>query len=228
MEKIYGYKKDDVVKLAEYLKERKHQSLSLVFENFARENGKAKGTVRNLYYALAKKSVEDSEFCLKYFDGKPLVVNKIIEFTLEQQKSLIKKVLLMKKQGRSVRSAIMELADGDAKLALRYQNKFRNAMKSNPELVKKIALEIGDNADEFSPNNFSGSISDAQFKRVKSEINGLVDRISLKVRKENVLLKERIGILERENQKLYALLVDKNKADAIKYFRLKDQRSLLN
>ena len=134
----------------------------------------------------------------------------------------------MKKQGRSVRSAIMELADGDAKLALRYQNKFRNAMKSNPELVKKIALEIGDNADEFSPNNFSGAISDAQFKRVKSEINGLVDRISLKVRKENVLLKERIGILERENQKLYALLVDKNKADAIKYFRLKDQRSLLN
>ena len=228
MEKIYGYKQDDVIKLAEFLKQRKNQKLSSVFENFAQENNKAKGTVRNLYYALAKKSTEDSEFCLKYFDGKPLSVNKIIEFTEEQQKSLIRKVLLMKKQGRSVRSAIMELANGDAKLALRYQNKFRNAMKSNPELVKKIALEIGDNADEFSPNNFSGAISDAQFKRVKSEINGLVDRISLKVRKENVLLKERIGVLERENQKLYALLVDKNKIDAIKYFRLKDQRSLLN
>ena len=101
-------------------------------------------------------------------------------------------------------------------------------VKANMGLVKKIALEIGDNADEFSPNNFSGAISDAQFKRVKSEITGLVDRISLKVRKENVLLKERIGVLERENQKLYALLVDKNKIDVIKYFRLKDQRSLIN
>lgn len=227
MEKIYGYKQDDVIKLAEFLKERKNQRLSSVFENFAQENNKAKGTVRNLYYALAKKSTEDSEFCLKYFDGKPLSVNKIIEFTEEQQKSLIRKVLLMKKQGRSVRSAIMELADGDAKLALRYQNKFRNEIKNNPELVKSIALEIGDSVHELT-NNFSGKISDAQFKRVKSEINGLVDRISLKVRKENVLLKERIGVLERENQKLYALLVDKNKIDAIKYFRLKDQRSLLN
>ena len=80
MEKIYGYKEKDVLGLAEFIKNRGNASLSSVFEKYGLASGKAKGTVRNLYYALAKFSSENQEFCDKYLDGKPLKVSKIIEF----------------------------------------------------------------------------------------------------------------------------------------------------
>ena len=79
MEKIYGYKQDDVVLLAEYLKNRRGGSLSKVFYEYGKMHNKATGTVRNLYYALAKKSAEDEQFCNKYFDGVPLKVSKIVD-----------------------------------------------------------------------------------------------------------------------------------------------------
>jgi hypothetical protein len=66
MEKIYGYKEKDVFALANFIKEKGELPLSTLFERFGAINGKAKGTVRNLYYALAKKSNADKEFCQKY------------------------------------------------------------------------------------------------------------------------------------------------------------------
>ena len=84
MEKIYGYKQDDVELLAEYLKNRRGGSLSKAFSEYGALHNKAKGTVRNLYYALAKKSVEDEQFCNKYFDGVPIKVSKIVEFDLDE------------------------------------------------------------------------------------------------------------------------------------------------
>jgi hypothetical protein len=63
MEKIYGYKEKDVIGLAEFLKKKGTLNLSETFVEYGRENGKAKGTVRNLYYALAKRSNFDKEFC---------------------------------------------------------------------------------------------------------------------------------------------------------------------
>ena len=56
MGKIYGYKNDDVIELAEFLSKEKQGKLTDKFQKFADEHGKAKGTVRNLYYALAKMS----------------------------------------------------------------------------------------------------------------------------------------------------------------------------
>ena len=124
MEKLYGYKTSDVIALAEFIRKRENQSLSLIFEKFGEKYGKAKGTVRNLYYALAKKSNEDQAFCAKYLNGKPILVSKIIGFDGVEEKELIEKIVLEKSKGRSVRSIIMSLADGDAKIALRYQNKY--------------------------------------------------------------------------------------------------------
>ena len=138
MDKIYGYKQKDIIGLAEFLMKNQQSSLASLFEKFSVISGKAKGTVRNLYYALAKKSNMDKEFCDKYLNGNPIKISKIIEFDELEEKQLIKNILRSKTDKKSVRSIIMQMADGDAKKALRYQNKFRNALKTKPQMITEI------------------------------------------------------------------------------------------
>ncbi len=232
MEKIYGYKEKDIVGLAEFLKERGGEPLTNVFTKYALINGKAKGTVRNLYYALAKMSNTNKDFCDKYLDGKPIEINNIIEFDYQEEKKLVKKILTERQCGKSVRSIIMNLANGDAKLALRYQNKFRNLLKNKPSLIAEVVGEIKNEGKGevliVTEKNVQNVITDQQFNRLKAEIDALIGRISLKLKKENEYLKERIGVLENENLKLISLLYGKEKASAKKYFKPSTPKEYIN
>ena len=209
MEKIYGYKEKDVIQLAKFINERKDLTLTKTFNEFAVEHGKSKGTVRNLYYALAKLSNKDQEFCDKYLNGQPIFVSEVENFSKEQEKELVKKVLLLKHQGKSVRNAINLLANGDAKLALRYQNKYRNFIKSKKSdldiILKEIKTEQGIEI-ELPSQEKQDYFNEIQLKRLKAEINGLVSRISEDLQKENQMLRERINFLQNENLKLNRLL----------------------
>ncbi len=233
MNKIYGYKESDIIGLAEFIREKRYPSLKQTFAGYAMLCGKADGTVRNLYYALAKHSKNDLEFCNKYLGGKPLEVNAIEEFSDEQEKDIVKKVLLGQKQGRSARSVIIELTGGDAKQALRYQNKFRNAVKNKPRLIAELLSELkmeNPNANKkVVSEDFCSLITDVQLKKIKSEINGLVSRIALKTQRENQRLKERVSILERENLRLSNLLyADGKNPKAIRYFRANNGEDMIN
>ena len=219
MEKIYGYKEKDVIQLAKFINGRKDKTLTKTFNEFAVEHGKSKGTVRNLYYALAKLSNKDQEFCDKYLNGQPIFVSEVENFSKEQERELVKKVLLLKHQGKSVRNAINLLANGDAKLALRYQNKYRNFIKTKREelnlLIEEIKKENGITI-ELETIKTQEYFNEFQLKRLKAEINGLVSRISQDLQKENQALKERINFLQSENLKLNRLLYGTN--TPIEYF----------
>ncbi len=236
MEKIYGYKEEDVLALAEFLKSRAGKSLSQVFEEFGALHGKAKGTVRNLYYALAKKSNVNPDFCKFYLQGKPLSVAKIAEFSQDEERWLLKRVLSAKRQGISVRRAILNLAAGDEKMALRYQNKYRNLIRKNNKLLTLVINEINaeqgialldkgsitcGNKQKNNAGRASEIISPTQFIRLKREIDGLIDRICDKLKRENKLLKDRVSALELENLRLNNLLFTKNSGNAVKYFASK-------
>ncbi len=211
MDKIYGYKMQDVTLLAEYLKNRGNGSLTSIFADYGQKYGKAKGTVRNLYYALAKKSVEDQAFCQKYLQGKPLAVSKIVEFDAREEKQLIKKILQDKSEGKSVRSSIMQMANGDGKIALRYQNKYRNAVKNKPSLIDEAIKELREEGCDLSLLTLDkvavdGQENERQISQLKREIDGLVNKIAIKIRKENQALKERVCALEKENLKLLKII----------------------
>ena len=94
MEKIYGYKISDIEGLIECLKQNENAPLTKVFECYAQKTGKSKGTIRNLYYALAKASYQDKDFCDKYLGGNALNVQKILPFSDDEEQKLIKEVLL--------------------------------------------------------------------------------------------------------------------------------------
>ncbi len=232
MEKIYGYKEKDIIGLAQFLKDRGGESLSSIFTKYALINGKAKGTIRNLYYSLAKRSNLDKEFCDKYLDGKPIAINNIVEFDYKEEKKLVKKILVERQNGKSVRSIIMALSNGDAKVALRYQNKFRNLVKTKPNLIAEVVGEIKAEGKCNLVNRVQkpckSPITEHQFNRLKTEIDGLIMKISAKLKKENEYLKERIGVLENEKLKLTALLYGQENPTAKKYFKSNKPTEFIN
>lgn len=237
MEKIYGYKEKDILGLAEFIKNRGNSSLSDTFEKYSALSGKAKGTVRNLYYALAKLSAKDKEFCNKYLNGKSIIVSSILEFEPEDERELIKKILLGKKDGRSARSVIMELAHGDGKLALRYQNKFRNAIKTKSKLVMEIIAEIkGEESLLLSggvkKSAFSASCIqdfDAAFIKIKRQINEMLAKTTFRLRKENEYLKDKINILEEQNTRLNQMLFgEKSPKTALRILNRSGDKVLLS
>lgn len=212
MEKLYGFKEKDIIGLAEYIKYRGERSLSETFSDYAKSSGKAKGTVRNLYYALAKRTNTDRELCERYFNGKPLSVSKIVCFESQDEKSLVKRVLIGKQNGKSVRSVIMEMAGGDGKLALRYQNKFRNAVKNNSDLINQVISEINGDAEKLltpygkNKKNDQTIVYSKLFEKLKMLITEIVEKSLIKTSRENALLREKIDRLERENLRLNRLL----------------------
>ncbi len=221
MKKLYGYKEKDILGFINFLKTHKG-SMTTAFSVYAKKVGKSKGTIRNMYYALAKTTKEDESLQNKYLNGNALSVSKIIAFSKEEEKELVKQILILKGQGLSVRRAVYQLANNNVKLALRYQNKYRNLLL-NKALVEEVLKEIklsSPNTPTFGlPKKI---VKDGGLEKLKAEIDGLVERISVKLQKENKYLKERIAVLELENSKLNAFLYGTESRSKLPLFMLNE------
>ena len=178
--KIYGFNESDAKGLIEYLEDNSSKSKVEIFSDYANKIGKSKGTVRNLYYAIVKEKKDDEKSLFK--------VKNIRKFTPQDEKNLIDKVNEERKNGRSVRSIINQMTNGDNALFLRYQNKYRNYLRKNQTTIEGVK------------NNYK--INEVQLRRLKAEINGLIERLLIKERQKNERLLARIKILETENQDL--------------------------
>lgn len=157
-------------------------SLSKVFKAYSEKCGKAKGSVRNYYYFLIKEAKESSSLQEKYPDIQKLTSAKNVSFTEIEEQSLLDAVNAGVMQGKSVRKTIMELSHGDQKLALRYQNKYRN-------LCNGIAPK-----KQFPKDKLLDSLSE--------KINSLVEKIGRSLREENQKLIQKNQELMTENKKL--------------------------
>lgn len=199
MNKPYGYKEKDLIALADFVENGGFygKPLSRGFKEYALISGKAAGSVRNLYYSLAKFSRENADFSDKHLNGKPIFVQKSEKFS-EEEKSIISKIAEFSARGVSVRHATICLAGGDAKKALRYQNKYRNAVK------RSVARENDDSALQIvSAEKFLSA-------RLKAEINRLADRLVSDYKKENARLYRQVAALKSENERLIKRLGEKN------------------
>ncbi len=201
MEKIYGYKQEDVIALSKEIINKGNKPLQRIFEDFANSHSKAKGTVRNLYYALVRYAKVNPDFCEKYLGGVIPSVEKIQSFSKGEEEVLISKIKEGINEGKSVRSIVLLLANGDAKLALRYQNKYRAFLVKNPEYNARIKR-----ANPHQELRSQPPIPQTLFNKLKKDINSLVDKISIKEKKENAVLRKRIAFLEAENLKLSRLV----------------------
>lgn len=196
-----GLNDPQMKKLAEKAEKAKKNGspLSGVFAEFAAETGRAKGSIRNAYYAAVKRAQTDEKFAKAAFGNAKPSVAKVIGFNAAEARVMLKKVLNSATDGKSVRRSIAEISP-DPKTALRYQNKYRNMICNESNTVKEIMAEIRRERGEcFNPYGREG---DEILTRLKREINGLYDRLSENLRRENEKLKVQIAVLKNENARL--------------------------
>lgn len=223
-DKINGYTEEEAKTLIEYIWKGKKsgKTLTSLFASYGEKHGRARGSVRNYYYALMRSAGKD-ERVMKLLDGKELTVEKIREFTEEETNAALKSILAEKSKGISVRRAIMNVTGADTKLGLRLQNKYRNVLKKQPEKIERAERELGISSaggksaahhilDKAASKKTAGEkLSDktasekiaprGEFlkRRLEREINLLYEKIAGALREEN-------GRLKAENERLKNLL----------------------
>ena len=192
MNKINGYTEDEAKNLVQYICDGKNagRTLSGMFESYAKKTGRAKGSVRNYYYALLRSSGDKRVKNL--LNGTGLKAEKIIQFSEDETDIMLKAILTQKSRGVSVRKAVLNLSGGDDKLMLRYQNKYRNVLTKQPERIERLMHECG----------LAGRATDEARKKIEDEINGLYDKLASSLKEENKRLTAVIKKLTDENSLL--------------------------
>ena len=160
-----------------------------MFEGYAKKTGRAKGSVRNYYYALLRSCGDERVRGL--LRGTGLKAEKIVQFSERETDEMLKAILKQKSKGISVRRAVLNLSNGDDKLMLRYQNKYRNVLTKQPERLQRLMRECG-----------IESGADEARKKLEDEINGLYDRLASSLKEENKKLTSIIKKLTDENSLL--------------------------
>ena len=143
--KLFGWAIDEVIELLRSVEKNNGQGLISVFEEFATLHRRKTMSVRNYYYFLLQQIQKDyalklyiESFGVKIPDGDTRRFDKITE------RDLLLKVLDYS-QPRSVRAVCMDLANGDKKLFVRLQNKYRNLIKHNKPMVDSVIEELVQN-----------------------------------------------------------------------------------
>lgn len=187
MEKINGYTKEEAQSLVKYVCEGRGRgkTLTRIFEEYAKSSGRAKGSVRNYYYALLKST--ENEEVKKILEGTDLRAEDIRPFTDEETDKILRAILKEKSKGVSVRRAVLNLANGDDKLMLRYQNKYRNVMAKQPEKIRSLMKEAG------------YTVRDDGRKAIEDKINSLYNELNEGLKEENARLTAVIKKLTDEN-----------------------------
>jgi len=208
MNKINGYTEEEAKDLVEYIWQGKQmgKTLTYLFETYGLKRGRAKGSVRNYYYALMKNEKQD-ERIVRLLDGTNLAVEEIREFTEEETEQVLRDILKEKSKGISIRRAICNLSCGDDKLMLRLQNKYRNTLKKDPDRIARIAEEVGLKEEMLRLTRVkevgrgeTKRLPDRDFlrRRLENEINALYDRLTQALKEENERLREENATLKSE------------------------------
>lgn len=117
------------------LAERARQAgrpLKSVFDEMAKQSGRQPNSVRNYYYARVKSGGEAGGRHSPAF----------VPFTEEEAEQLMETVLLAQAEGESVRSCTLRLGGGQQRAMLRYQNKYRSLIRSDPALVRRVMEKL--------------------------------------------------------------------------------------
>lgn len=121
------------------------EPVNRAFRVIAEKSGLKFNTVRNYYYRYIHEKSRDQEIHEEK-QGNEKSGSEVAgtTFTLACVEKLMKTMLIGQAQGKSVRGCANELGQGDKKMMLRYQNKYRNLVSGNPEFVKRLMKGMSD------------------------------------------------------------------------------------
>lgn len=124
-----------------------NRPLRAAFEKVAAATGRRPNSVRNYYYARIKE---------QDLKESALHAGAFVPFSEGEIRQLLRTVLSAQAGGISVRACTLSMADGDNKAMLRYQNKYRSLLKTQPALVKQVAAELAGEGVYFDPYTAAG------------------------------------------------------------------------
>jgi hypothetical protein len=210
MEKIYGYSQKSVEKLVAFVKQNKDMKKVDIFKAFAKKYKKKSGSVRNMYYALARQG-ED------LFSAK-----KVALFDREKEDEILTHVLIENRKGKSVRNALLSLAKGDYKLYLRYQNKYRVILKNDKKRLENLTLLLKESGkikeDFWATNEVKKRVKPFVFDRLSREVDSLIERYNLEsISKDKELTKSAVTFYKKVKG-LEKEINDKNGMEFFKFF----------
>ena len=133
-DKINGYTEEEAKTLIEYIWKGKKsgKTLTSLFASYGEKHGRARGSVRNYYYACLKR--EEA--------GNVPHAAPFQTFTQDEVRQLVHDVLAARAQGVSVRACVQRMAGGNRKNMLRFQNKYRSVLKTRPALVRQVIEDM--------------------------------------------------------------------------------------
>lgn len=155
------------------------KGLSAVFNDMAQKTGHSANSVRNYYYSQ-----------LKMFSLVPDIVNELgikllnvnrdrfVTFTQDEITNLVETVLINKAAGKSVRQTIATMSEGDARTALRLQNKYRSMLTHHKKQVMQIMQNLSDRGVTYY-DPYAKTLSSERtdnFAKLTEYISGLDDK----------------------------------------------------
>ena len=131
--------------LLEFVKQAESSGMPRLqaFDIFAKKYNLKCETIRNLYYRLVKDRHLQKEHNIER--SKP--------FGRQELKVSMTKIINELQQNKSLRKACYIVSNGDAKLMLRLQNKFRSLQKSNLQYLQKLGYNSTNNIQQFINSN---------------------------------------------------------------------------
>ncbi len=149
------------------------ESLSAAFAAMAEETGRSVNSVRNYYYSQAKTFELVPEIASRLgIKNAKIKRDAFVPFTPKEVDDLIETVLVNKAKGVSVRATIFEMAKGDAKKALRLQNKYRSVLRSHRSDVERIMKSLAERDIDFR-NPYRRDDAEDNFARLTEYIAAL-------------------------------------------------------
>ncbi|MGI5900006.1 MAG: hypothetical protein ACOX8S_08825 [Christensenellales bacterium] len=117
-------------------------SLRTVFDSVANQTGRKPNSIRNYYYIAVKEGqAPEGVSCQRTLPFRP--------FDDDEMQGLVRRILIARSKGLSVRSCVMEMGEGDKAKTLRYQNKYRSILKNRPDYIKQAMEQLEREGVEF-------------------------------------------------------------------------------
>ena len=200
-----GFTELETKELIKLCTERKNskEGLMKAFKEFATEKNRATGSVRNYYYKTLKNA-KTEKLRKKLGISKELMPAFIKEFNKAEERELLIAVLSGISLGKSCRAVFIELSEGSEKLALRYQNKYRNLLKNNRPLVENVVKYVKA-TNGYCLNPYQREEKDDNLKQLEYKIDELIKNAYKTLKNENSALKIAVEMLKNENEKLKKL-----------------------
>ena len=157
MKKYSRWKDDEIIKLFNVVEKNKKENKSLLtaFSEYAKMSGRKRNSVRNYYYQELSELQNNKNRALKLgINIKNHIVNESMLFSSKETKEILTKIIKLNSEGYSIRKACLTLANNDVNMMVRYQNKYRSVLKTNPKLIEDIKKDLNITSTSTLKENF--------------------------------------------------------------------------